>query len=70
MATGPLNVIASDGGFLGATVQADTLFMSPGERYEILVDMRQVDINQLIVTHGLPELGGIKGIMRELLSDG
>ena len=70
MATGPLNVIASDGGFLGATVQADTLFMSPGERYEILVDMRQVDINQLIVTHELPELGGIKGIMRELLSDG
>ena len=70
MATGPLNVIASDGGFLGSTVQTDTIFMSPGERYEILVDMRQVDTNQLIVNHELPELGGIKGIMRELLTDG
>ncbi len=31
-------VIASDGGFLPKTVQTDQLVMSPGERYEILID--------------------------------
>jgi len=70
MAEGPLNVIASDGGFLSSTVQTDTVFMSPGERYEILVDMRKVETNQLIVTHELPELGGISGLLREFLNDG
>ncbi|MGI9374352.1 MAG: hypothetical protein ACR2OJ_17835 [Hyphomicrobiales bacterium] len=36
----PLTVIASDGGFLDAAVETATLNISPGERYEILVDMR------------------------------
>ena len=65
MATGPLHVIASDGGFLASTVQTDTLFMSPGERYEILVDMRTVDINQLIVAYELPEISGVSAYLSE-----
>mgnify|MGYP006174763199 CR=1 FL=1 len=65
MATGPLYVIASDGGFLPSTVETDTLTMSPGERYEVLVDMRTVEINQLVVSHELPEIGGIDDYVRE-----
>ena len=49
MATGTVRVIASDGGFLGSTVQTDDLVMSPGERYEILVDLRTSDSNSLMV---------------------
>lgn len=49
MATGPVNVIASDGGFLGSTVQAESILMSPGERYEILVDMATFETNTLNV---------------------
>ncbi len=70
LAHGTLNVIASDGGFLASTVQTDDLLMSPGERYEILVDMKKIQNNQLIVEHELPELGGIKGLIRELWTDG
>lgn len=49
MATGPIIVIASDGGFLASTVEADSILMSPGERYEILVDMNDVETNSLMV---------------------
>ena len=65
MATGPLNIIASDGGFLASTVQTGSLTMSPGERYEILVDMRTTEINQLIVSHALPEFGKISDFINE-----
>ncbi len=66
MATGPVTVIASDGGFLSSSVETDTLFMSPGERYEILVDMNQADANSLIVDFGAPEgvLGFLTGLVR------
>lgn len=47
--TGPLTVIASDGGFLSAAVETDSILMSPGERYEVLVDMRSLDNNSLLV---------------------
>ena len=50
MATGPLSVIASDGGFLASTVQVSEIVMSPGERYEVLVDMAQSEVNNLIVS--------------------
>ena len=70
MATGPLNIIASDGGFLASTVQTDILNMAPGERYEILVDMRKVDINQLLVSYELPEIDGIGGYLREFNTRG
>jgi len=49
MSAGPVNVIASDGGFLPALAQADNILMSPGERYEILVDMAQSETNSLMV---------------------
>ncbi|MEM8576845.1 MAG: multicopper oxidase domain-containing protein [Pseudomonadota bacterium] len=49
MATGPVSVIASEGGFLASVAETETLFMSPGERYEILVDMRLADTNTLQV---------------------
>lgn len=39
----PLHLIASDGGFLASTVETDSIVMSPGERYEILLDMTNQD---------------------------
>ncbi len=47
--TGPITVIASDGGFLSSPVDADSILMSPGERYEVLVDMRTAQTNTLNV---------------------
>lgn len=49
MSTGPISVIASEGGFLPSVAETETLFMSPGERYEILVDMRALATNTLQV---------------------
>ena len=70
MAKGPINVIASDGGFLASTVETDILRMSPGERYEVLVDMSEVEINQLIVSYELPEIGSFGDYINELNSRG
>lgn len=50
--SGPLTVIASDGGFLASAVQTDSLLMSPGERYEVLIDTRTADTNALMVSLG------------------
>ncbi|MEM1362543.1 MAG: multicopper oxidase domain-containing protein [Pseudomonadota bacterium] len=47
--SGPLVVIASDGGFLSSPVETDTILMSPGERYEVLVDMTNLESNALNV---------------------
>lgn len=44
--------IASDGGFLEAPVKMDTLFLSPGERAEILVDLSQVPDEYLALVDG------------------
>ncbi|PSL20710.1 multicopper oxidase domain-containing protein [Shimia abyssi] len=49
MASGPITVIASDGGFLPSPVEADSILMSPGERYEVLVDMAAFGANALEV---------------------
>ncbi|MEM1388939.1 MAG: multicopper oxidase domain-containing protein [Pseudomonadota bacterium] len=49
MATGPMTVIASDGGFLSSPVEEETIVMSPGERYEVLVDMNGAQSNALNV---------------------
>jgi FtsP/CotA-like multicopper oxidase with cupredoxin domain len=35
----PVHVIASDGGFLSKRADSQSIVMSPGERYELLVDM-------------------------------
>ncbi len=42
--------IASDGGFLEAPVEMESLFLSPGERAEILVDFSQVTSDHLALT--------------------
>ncbi|WP_293573908.1 multicopper oxidase domain-containing protein [Phaeobacter sp.] len=49
METGPITVIASDGGFLSSPVEANNILMSPGERYEVLVDMTAFETNALKV---------------------
>ena len=49
METGPIVVIASDGGFLSSPVEAESILMSPGERYEVLVDMGAFETNALNV---------------------
>jgi blue copper oxidase len=49
METGPIRVIASDGGFLASTVEVASILMSPGERYEVIVDMGSVETNSLNV---------------------
>ncbi|WP_136440132.1 multicopper oxidase domain-containing protein [Pacificoceanicola onchidii] len=49
METRPITVIASDGGFLSSPVEAASILMSPGERYEILVDMSAFETNALTV---------------------
>ena len=70
MDKGPLNIIASDGGFLASNVQSDTLFMSPGERYEILVDMRKEETNKLFVSYELPEIGNVDDVFRNYKQKG
>jgi blue copper oxidase len=52
MSAGPITVIASDGGFLASPVEAESLLMSPGERYEVIVDMGTADSNALTVDMG------------------
>ena len=49
LSSGPLTVIASDGGFLASSVETSSIVMSPGERYEVLIDMNSVDSNSLLV---------------------
>lgn len=63
---GLLNVIASDGGFLEKTVQTETLLMSPGERYEILVDMRTIASSALAVSFVDDEFS-VVGLLDRLL---
>ncbi|MEM9212156.1 MAG: multicopper oxidase domain-containing protein, partial [Pseudomonadota bacterium] len=66
METGPITVIASDGGFLSSTVQTDSILMSPGERYEILVDLRTAETNSVLVDMNGDE-GGFFGVISGLL---
>lgn len=66
--TGPLTVIASDGGFLASAVQTDSILMSPGERYEVLIDTRTTDTNALMVSFG--EAEGLMGFMGSLFGGG
>ena len=65
MDAGPITVIASDGGFLPAPVEAESILMSPGERYEVLVDMGTFASNALKVN-----LNGGGGFLANLFSGG
>ncbi|MEM9707762.1 MAG: multicopper oxidase domain-containing protein [Pseudomonadota bacterium] len=60
--TGPLTVIASDGGFLSSSVETESILMSPGERYEVLVDMGASETNALNIN-----LDGGGGYLANLL---
>lgn len=44
----PLHVVASDGGFIDRPVAVTRLTISPGERYEVLVDFSQGDAVDLL----------------------
>jgi len=68
MATGPLTVIASDGGFLASAVETGSLLMSPGERYEVLVDMSKSASNSLVV--GLEAGEGLFDILSGFFGNG
>jgi len=66
MSEGPLNIIASEGGFLARTVEVESLEMSPGERYEILVNMAEASENSLMVTFEPSENGLLSGVWQGL----
>ncbi|MDP5218126.1 multicopper oxidase domain-containing protein [Ruegeria sp. 2205SS24-7] len=66
--TGPMTVIASDGGFLASSVQTENILMSPGERYEVLIDTRTADANALMVSFGEDE--GFVGILGSMFGGG
>ncbi|MEM9851951.1 MAG: multicopper oxidase domain-containing protein [Pseudomonadota bacterium] len=61
MATGPITVIASEGGFLATPAEANSILMSPGERYEVIVDMNAAATNKLVV-----DLAGGGGFFAQL----
>ncbi|MGD1886912.1 MAG: multicopper oxidase domain-containing protein [Cohaesibacteraceae bacterium] len=63
MAEGPITVIASDGGFLASSVQTESILMSPGERYEVLVDMRAAESSSLMVGFDGGGEGGEEGAL-------
>jgi blue copper oxidase len=63
----PLNVIASDGGFLSSTVETGSLEMSPGERYEILLDMSVMEEAALMVSFSNGGGEGLGGFLEDLL---
>lgn len=63
----PLHVIASDGGFLGSRIETDAIIMSPGERYEILVDLSSTTNDDLMVTF---LDGGEEGLLSSIFGSG
>lgn len=65
----PLTVIGSDGGFLAAAVETATLTLSPGERYDILIDMRAVESLGLQVSFPEGEPEGIELVRRAMFGD-
>ena len=47
-------IIGTDGGLLDKPVQADTLFLAPGERADVIVDFSRAAGSQLTVTNDAP----------------
>lgn len=68
MSRGPLTVIASDGGFLGSAVETESIIISPGERYEILVGMSTVETNALIAA-SFPGYGALFGALAQFINN-
>ena len=68
MKDGPLTVIASDGGFLASAVETKNLIMSPGERYEVLVDMSTRKRNSLTAA-SFPGYGWLSGLLEQFINE-
>ena len=68
MKHGPLTVIASDGGFLASAVETETLIISPGERYEVLVDMNSLERNSLTAA-SFPGYGLLLGLLGQFTNE-
>lgn len=66
----PIHLIATDGGYLPAPVQLETLRLGPGERAEILVDFSDGH-GMSLMSEGDPNagMGGMMGRTRSLLDD-
>lgn len=62
----PLTVIASDGGFLATPVETDTLVLSSGERYELVLDTCGVDRIDLRVAFIQGQANAIETVGRVL----
>ena len=50
----PFTLIGNDGGFLPAPQQADGLFLSPGERADVLLDMSALSPGQEVFLQNMP----------------
>ena len=68
MKDGPLTVIASDGGFLASAVETETLIISPGERYEVLVDMSNQEKNGLTAA-SFPGYGLLFSLLGQFINE-
>ena len=68
MAHGPLTVIASDGGFLASAVETESLIISPGERYEVLVDMSTLETNSLTAA-SFPGYGRLFRLLAQFINE-
>ncbi|WMW66337.1 multicopper oxidase domain-containing protein [Nitratidesulfovibrio liaohensis] len=65
----PFLLVGNDGGFLPAPQQLDGLFLAPGERAEVLLDLRTLSPGQEVFLQNMPfdpmhnEGGGMMGMM-------
>lgn len=50
----PMTLIANDGGFLPAPRRVDGLFLAPGERAEVLLDLRAMEPGEQVWLRNLP----------------
>jgi spore coat protein A, manganese oxidase len=54
----PLNVIGTEGGFLSTPEEVLNLFIAPGERYDVLIDLRNV-AGQSFILKNADDAGGL-----------
>ena len=63
----PFHVIGVEGGLLDSPVQTDEILVSPGERIDVLVDFRRVNVGDVLrfysLRHSLVGSGGMGGRM-------
>ena len=67
----PMHVIANDNGFIAASVPVSELTISPGERYEVLVDFSNGNVSALLTypdQNGRPATGLSDGVS-EMMND-